>query len=160
SLELVDVYCKGIGVEALCDSPCLSSLRNLDLSGNRIDAERFAKLASVPMPHLQTLDLSGPEVNPYYWNVGQQPIMDGGASAWAQTTNARTLKRLRLKNGHLTDASLLAIFRSPELRNLQELDLSSNAFTASGITEGVVGSPLWNTLQELGLNHCRLDNAA
>ena len=38
TLELVDVYCKGDGAAALSDSPCMSSLRHLDLSANRIDA--------------------------------------------------------------------------------------------------------------------------
>lgn len=160
TLELVDVYCKGVGAAALCDSPCLASLRNLDLSGNRIDAGRFTRMAGVPMPRLQTLDLSGPQIHPYYWNIGEQPILDAGASAWAEGANARGLKRLRLQNGHLTDASLRAVFRSPGLRNLEVLDLSSNAFTAGAIAESVVGSPLWNTLKELGLNHCRLDDAA
>lgn len=160
TLELVDVYCKGVGAAALCESPCMSTLQHLDLSGNRIDAERVTLLASVPMPQLQSLDLSGPGINPYYWNIGQQPILDAGASAWAESANTRQLKRLRLKNTHLTDASLLAIFRSKQLRNLEELDLSNNAFTADAIAESAVGSSLWSTLRTLGLNHCRLDNAA
>jgi hypothetical protein len=160
TLELVDVYCKGDGAAALSDSPCLASLRHLDLSANRIDAARFVQMASVDMPHLQSLDLSGPRVNPYYWNVGQQPLLDAGAAAWASSANARQLKRLRLQNGHLTDEALTALFRSSQLRNLEELDLSHNAFTAAAIAQAVVGSPLWHTLKELGLNHCRLDNAA
>ena len=55
---------------------------------------------------------------------------------------------------------MTAIFRSPQLRNLEGLDLSHNSFTAAAIERAVVGSPLWQTLQELGLNDCRLDNAA
>ena len=39
TLELVDVYCKGDGAAALSDSPCMSSLRHLDLSANRIDVD-------------------------------------------------------------------------------------------------------------------------
>ena len=160
TLELVDVYCKGDGAAALSDSPCMPSLRHLDLSANRIDAEHFVQMASVAMPHLQSLDLSGPSVNPYYWNVGQQPLLDAGAAAWASSANARPLKRLRLQNCHLTDEALTAIFQSPQLRNLEELDLSHNTFTAAAIAQAVVGSSLWHTLKELSLNNCRLDNAA
>lgn len=160
ALELVDVYCKGDGAAVLSDSPCLSSLRRLDLSGNRIDADRFARLASAPMPRLEELALSGPWINPYYWNVGQQPLLDAGAAAWAASTNARRLKHLRLDNCHLTDDGLSAIFRSLELRCLEVLDLSHNAFTAAAIAHSVVGSPLWQTLEALGLDHCRLDDAA
>ncbi|QEH34449.1 Leucine Rich repeats (2 copies) [Aquisphaera giovannonii] len=160
TLELVDVYCKGDGAAALCDSPCMASLRHLDLSANRIDGQGAARLAGVDMPHLRTLDLSGPEINPYYWNIGQQPIRDEGAAAWAESRNARQLTRLRLRNGHLTDDALIAIFGSPQLRTLEELDLSDNAFTAAAIARGSVGSPLWRTLRQLGLSHCRLDDAA
>jgi hypothetical protein len=138
----------------------MSSLRHLDLSANRIDAERFVQMAGVAMPHLLSLDLSGPRVNPYYWNVGQQPLLDTGAAAWANSANARELKRLRLQSCHLTDEALTAIFRSPQLRNLEELDLSHNAFTSAAIAQAVVGSSLWHTLKELGLNNCRLGNSA
>lgn len=160
SLELVDVYTKGDGAAALIKSPCMSSVRHLDLSGNRIDAQHVCVMAQVDMPHLETLDLSGPGINPYYWNVGQQPILDAGAVAWANSGNARTLKQLRLANCHLTDEALKAIFRSPQLRNLAHLDVSHNSFTGSAIADAVVGSPLWQTLKELAFSNCRLDNAA
>jgi hypothetical protein len=160
TLELVDVYCKGDGAAALSDSPCMPSLRHLDLSANRIAAARFVQMASVAMPRLQSLDLSGPRINPYYWNVGQQPLLDAGAAAWAASASVRRLKRLRLQNCHLTDEALTSIFRSPQLRRLEELDLSHSAFTAAAIAQAVVGSPLWRNLKELSLNHCRLDNAA
>jgi Ran GTPase-activating protein (RanGAP) involved in mRNA processing and transport len=160
TLELVNVYCKGDGAAALIDSPCLSSLRHLDLSANRIDAEHVVRMADVAMPHLQSLDLSGPSINPYYWNIGQQPLLDKGAAAWANSKNAKHLKRLRLQNCYLTDEALTAIFQSSRLRNLEQLDLSHNSFTASAIAQAAVGSPLWQTLKELGLNNCRLDNAA
>jgi Ran GTPase-activating protein (RanGAP) involved in mRNA processing and transport len=160
TLELQDVYCKGDGAAALNDSPCMSCLRHLDLSANRIDAEHFVRMAEVDMPHLQRLDLSGPPINPYYWNVGQQPLLDTGAAAWANSANSKQLKRLRLNNCHLTDEALTAIFQSSQLRNLEELDLSHNSFTATAISQAVVGSLLWQTLKELGLNDCRLDNAA
>ena len=160
TLELVDIYCKGDGAAALTASPCLSSLQRLDLSANRIDAKRFVRMASVPMPHLRRLDLSGPRVNAYYMNVGQQPLLDTGAAAWANSTNAERLKELRLGNCHLTDEALTAIFQSSRLRSLEQLDLSHNAFTAAAIARAAVGSSLWKTLREIGLNHCRLDNAA
>jgi hypothetical protein len=160
TLELVNVYCKGDGAAALVDSPCLPSLRRLDLSANRIDAEHAVQLAGVRMPRLQSLDLSGPPINPYYWNIGQQPLLDAGAAAWANSANAGRLKQLRLANCHLTDEALTAVFRSGRLRKLEQLDLSHNAFTAAAIERAVVGSPLWQTLREVGLSHCRLDNAA
>ncbi len=158
SLELVDVYCKGAGAATLSESPCLTSLRRLDLSANRIDAERCARLAAVPMPRLQTLDLSGPRMNPYYWNVGQQPILDSGAGVWVHGANATQLKTLRLKNCFLTDEALAAIFQSSQLQGLEELDLSHNSFTAAAISQAVVGSRRWQTLKQLGLNDCRLGN--
>src|SRR5262245_53598531 len=127
TLELVDVYCKRDGAAALIASPCLSSLRRLDLSANRIDAERFVRMASVPMPPLQSLDLSGPPANPYYGNIGQQPVLDTGAAAWANSASAEGLKELRLSNCHLTDEALTAIFRSSRLRSLEKLDLSHSA---------------------------------
>jgi hypothetical protein len=160
TLELINVYCKEDGATALIASPCLSSLRRLDLSANRIDAEHFVRMASVPMPHLQSLDLSGPGVDPYYFNVGQQPLLDTGAAAWANSANAERLKELRLSNCHLTDEALTAIFRSSRLRSLEQLDLSHGAFTAAAIAPAVVGSSLWQTLREVGLNNCGLDNAA
>jgi hypothetical protein len=160
TLELVDVYCKGDGAAALAESPCLRSLRRLDLSANRIDAEQFARLAGVPMPHLHSLDLSGPSINPYYWDIGQQPLLDAGAAAWAEGANAERLKHLRLANCHVTDEGLTAVFRSARLQNLEHLDLSHNALTAAAVARAVVGSPRWQTLRELGLNHCRLDDAA
>jgi Ran GTPase-activating protein (RanGAP) involved in mRNA processing and transport len=160
TLELRDVYCKGRGAAALSRSHCLSSLRHLDLSANRIDAKHFVRMAEVAMPHLESLDLSGPRINPYYWNVGQQPLLDAGAGAWANSANAKRLKLLRFQNCHLTDKALTAIFQSSQLQNLEELDLSHNSFTAAAIAQVVVGSPLWRPLKELGLNNCRLDNGA
>lgn len=160
TLELIDLYCKSDGAAALIDSPCLSSLRRLDLSGNRIDAEHFVRISSVPIPHLQSLNLGGPSIHPYYWNVGQQPLLDGGAAAWAGSPNAEGLTELRLANCHLTDEALTAIFQSGRLRRLEKLDLSHNWFTAAAIARAVAGSPLWQTLRELALNDCRLDNAA
>ncbi len=160
TLELVDVYCKGDGAAALTESPCQPSLRTLDLSANRIGAEQTARLAGVRMPRLQSLDLSGPPINPYYWDIGQQPVLDAGAAAWAHSACAKRLKHLRLANCHLTDEALAAVFRSARLGHLEKLDLSHNAFTAAAVARAVVGSPLWQTLRELGLNHCRLDDAA
>src|SRR5262249_30814876 len=128
TLELLDVYCKGDGAAALSDSPCMASLRHLDLSANRLEARRCAQMARVDMPHLRTIHLGGPGINPYYWNVGQQPLLDAGAVAWAESANARQLRRLQLQNCHMTDEALTAIFRSPQLRNLEVLDLSHNAF--------------------------------
>jgi hypothetical protein len=160
TLELINLYCKGAGAAALIDSPCLPSLRHLDLSANRIDAEQFVRMAGVRMPHLESLDLSGPPVNPYYWGIGQQPLLDAGAAAWANSASAERLKQLRLANCHLTDEALTAVFQSARLRHLELLDLSHNSFTAAAIARAVVGSPLWQTLRDLALNHCRLDNAA
>jgi hypothetical protein len=60
----------------------------------------------------------------------------------------------------LSDDALAAIFQSPQLQNLEQLDLSHNAFTAAAILQSVVTSSRWRTLCELGLNHCRLDNDA
>src|SRR5262249_22224730 len=132
SLELVDVYCKGDGAAALKRSRCLSSLRKLDLSGNRIDVEGCVELASATLPHLQYLDLSGPGINPYYWDSGQQPMLETGAIACAHSPNVRKLKTLLLSNCHLTDEALTAIFQSPQLRHVERLDLSHNCFTTAG----------------------------
>jgi Leucine Rich repeat len=160
TLELRDVYCKEKGARALAGSPCLASLKTLDLSGNRIDADSFAALAKAEMPRLERVDFSGPRINPYYWNIGQQPMLDAGAIAWGNSPNLRRVKSLRFRNCHLSDAALVAIFQSPHLGALEQLDLSDNAFSQKGIAKGVVGSPLWQTLREVGLSHCRLDNAA
>lgn len=159
SLGLVDVYCKGDGAAALIDSPCMSSLVRLDLCANRIDADRIEQMARASMPRLESLDLSGPTVNPYYWNVGTQPVLDQGAAAWANSDNVKKLKRLRLSNCHLSDAALTAIFRSSKFQVLTELDLSHSSFTASGFSQ-TVGAPLWQTLNRIGFNNCRLDNDA
>jgi hypothetical protein len=157
SLELVDVYCKGAGAGALIESPCMASLRTLDLSANRIDADHVSRMASVHMPNLESLDLSGPAINPYYWNIGVQPILDDGAAAWANSDNAKRLKRLRFSNCHLTDAALTSVFHTSNLHILTDLDLSHSWFTAAGFSQ-IANSPLWNTLKRLTLNDCRLDN--
>jgi len=159
SLELVDVYCKGEGATALSRSPGLPSLKELDLSANRIDSAGGIALSRVEMPHLRELDLSGPSINPYYWSIGQQPLQGAGAIAWAESFSVRGLTRLGLANCHLTDAALTAVFRSPHLRRVEHLDLSHNAFTAAGLAEAAT-SELWQTLRSAGLNHCRLDNGA
>jgi hypothetical protein len=86
--------------------------------------------------------------------------LDTGAAAWARSANAKQLKHLRLQNCHLTDEALTAVFQSSQLRNVEQLDLSHNSFTAAAILQEVIGSPLWQTLKELALNDCRLDNAA
>lgn len=156
SLRLKDVYCKGDGAVALADSPCLATLRELDLSGNRISAEGAVRLAEAAMPQLELLDLSGPHVNPYYWSLGVQPILDEGAAAWASSSNAARLKQLKLSNCHLSDAALSAVFQSTNLRQLTELDLSHSAFSAAALSASLPGSSLWQTLTTLRLNDCRL----
>lgn len=160
TLELVDVYCKDAGAAALIESPCLSSLQRLDLSGNRIGAESLIRMAQVPMPALRSLDLSGPSIHPYYWSIGQQPVLSEGAAAWAASPNAAGLTALRLANCYLTDGALIAVFQSDRMKYLTQLDLSHNTFTAAAIEGAVVDSPLWQGLRELALSDCRLDNAA
>lgn len=159
SLELVDVYCKGPGAVALSNEDCLRSLRNLDLSSNRIDEDSAALLAFMGMPSLESLDLSGPEINPYYWNVGAQPALDLAAVVASNGWNCQKLKQLKLSNCHLTDRALFAIFHSTKLSQLAHLDLSNNLFTAAGLARGIE-SPIWQNLNKFRLSNCRLDNDA
>lgn len=159
TLELRNVYCKDRGAAALIKSPCLPSLRRLDLSGNRIDAKGSAKLAGIDMPRLEHLDLSGPDINPYYWNIGQQPLLDSGVLPWINSAKAQTLKSLRIQNCHLTDETMVAILQSPYFQKLEHLEVSHNAFTVKAMSHAS-GSTIWKTLAELGLRHCRLDNPA
>ncbi len=159
SLELVDIYCKQEGAIALSHSPGLRSLKRLDLSGNRIDSAGAIALSRVEMPQLRELELSGPPINPYYWNVGQQPLLDAGALAWSESHSARGLTMLGLANCYLTDDSLIAVFQSPFLSRVETIDLSHNAFTAAGVSKTAT-SERWHTLKSVELNHCRLDNAA
>lgn len=155
SLVLHDLYCESDGIVALCDSPGLANLVRLDLSANRMNAESAARLARIPMPCLTALNLGGPAINPYYWGVGQQPVGDEGAIAWAESSAARQLKSLTLSNTFLSDAGFEALLGSTSLSRLETLDLSHAGFTASALRRQQHSS-LWQHLQELRLNDCRL----
>ncbi len=156
-LALRDVYCKGDGARALADSACLAGLRRLDLSGNRIDAEACAALAAVDMPQLEELDLSGPSIQPYYFDLGHQPLLDAGVAAWMERPRPR-LQTLRLANVFLGDAGAAAVFGA-RLPALHSLDLSHAQLSAEGVAR-FLGSALWDSLETLELHECRLDDAA
>lgn len=158
ALELVDVYCRTAGGEALARSRALQAVEKLDLCANRIGEDGVCLLAETPMSRLRNLNLSGPPCNPYYKCVGQQPVGDGGAAAWAVSPNADTLQELRLRNACLTDAGLQSLANSSRLALLSELDVSHSVFTPDGLG-ALATATLWHSLRELRLNDVRLDDA-
>lgn len=159
SLELIDVWCGSIGAESLAASPCMNSLRHLNLSGNRMEADTAATIAKAFLPNLESLDLSGPGIHPYYWNTGEQPILDAAVAAWSASPNVRRLRRLNVSNCFLTDGALRTIFGSSNFAHLEQLDLSHSEFSAAAVAS-VVDSPLWLILRGISLKNCRLDDAA
>src|SRR5204862_3858015 len=112
-----------------------------------------------PMRHLYKLDLSGPWCNPYYRDVGRQPVDEVGATAWAESPNAETIHELRLSGTRLKDTGLRALARSTRLRSLEYLDISNNTFSQDGMA-ALEQSSLWNSLRELSFSNCRLDDNA
>jgi Ran GTPase-activating protein (RanGAP) involved in mRNA processing and transport len=159
TLELMDVFCHSEGADALARSAAIQRLEVLNLSANEIGQVAVCHLAATAMPCLRSLDLSGPWCNPYYVDNGEQPVEDSGAAAWADSPNAETLRELKLRKCSLTDAGLKAIAGSVRLSKLSTLDLSHSSFSADSMSAWV-NSNLWNTLRELHLNDCRLDDIA
>jgi hypothetical protein len=132
-LELVDLYLRDRTARALSEVSAFRRIEVLDLSANRISTEGASLLARARGSRLREIDLSGPQRNPYYWHVGDQVIGDAGARAWLSGENGCSPVALRLASNGLTDAVLPAFAESRTLAHLQRLDLSHNAFTASGM---------------------------
>ena len=116
-------------------------------------------MAGVPMPHLQSLKFTARPSTPITGTSASNLFWMPGRRRGPPAAIPNDYKQLRLGNCHLTDEALAAIFQSAPA-GPRPLDLSHNSFTAAAIGRAVVGSPLWQSLRELGVNHCRLDNAA
>jgi hypothetical protein len=158
-LELVDLYARDRTARALSEVSAFRRIERLDLSANRISTEGATVLARARGSQLREIDLSGPQRNPYYWHVGDQVIGDSGARAWLSGENGVSPVALRLASNGLTDAVLPALAESRALAGLQRLDLSHNAFTASGI-EALCLRQEWPSLRALTLDDVRLDDRA
>lgn len=127
--------------------PHLTGLRELRLTGHRIDAESAAHLARAKwLANLRVLDLG---IN----NIG-----DDGAEALAESPHVANLTTLGLGNNGLTDRGLVAVCRSPNLAKLTTLPVEGGSFTASGIAE-IAPAAFARNLTSINLNHCGIDTA-
>ena len=157
ALELLDVYCKTLGLEALL-SRTFPALERLNLGANRIDARGVAALAAAELPSLLELNLSGPNVQPYYFDVGDQPVGDEGVSHLTQSGFVSRLRVLGLRNTFVADEGIGRLFSCPDL-SLEHLYLSHNALSADALG-ATRGSSLWTSLRRLTLENCRLGDTA
>jgi uncharacterized protein (TIGR02996 family) len=100
-------------LKILFDTPFLSGLARLDLSGCGLSTRELGVLVASPvLGRLPGLDLSRNKVGP------------GGAEALAGSPQARGLRRLSLAGNPLGDAGGKALAGSAHLEDIERLDLS------------------------------------
>jgi hypothetical protein len=109
-------------------------------------------LAGAVLPRPRYLNLSGPRCNPYYSNIGEQPVGDAGVAAWADSPNAATLEEPRLSGSSVGDDGLRALARSRRWQNLTTLDLSHAEFSPDAVA-ALSDSPLFQQVRTLNLSH-------
>jgi|GEM_PF-1603839 len=123
SLDCLDVMrcdLQRAGVIGLAESPLVSQLTTLQLSGNSlVTTDAWIALARAPMQCLQRLDLSNAAVT------------DEVAGALATNTSLTNLRILHLGASTMTDRGAGAILNSPHLCNLTRLHIPENHLDAN-----------------------------
>lgn len=157
ALAVVDCFAHDETAERLARSAATAQLEDLDLSANRIRAGGWSRLADVPFTRLESLDVSGPASHPYYMHVGEQPVRDAGIDALMRGTVAASLRRFAARAARLTGASARLI--AERATQLESLDLGHNQLDAESL-RGMARAPVWQSLRELALTDCLLDDAA
>ncbi len=100
-------------LKVLFDTPFLSGLVRLDLSGSGISTRELAALLESPaLGRLERLDLSRNRIGP------------GGAQALAASPQANSVRRLVLAGNPVGDAGGKALASSVYLETIESLDLS------------------------------------
>jgi uncharacterized protein (TIGR02996 family) len=136
------------GALALAKSPSLNGLRRLQLKNTRIGSSGLAALVAGPLLHgLVCLDLHNGDGQPTCWrdvagglhvailggrDEWPNTIGDDGIMALAHSPQMRNLQKLNLYNNAIGDAGARALAASPSLSNLTRLDLRWNNLTVAG----------------------------
>jgi uncharacterized protein (TIGR02996 family) len=129
------------------ESPYLTGLRELELTGHDIQPESAVHLAQAKwLAGVRKLDL------------GINAVGDDGAEALAESPNVANLAVLGLGSDALTDRGLIALCRSTHLAKLTELRVDSNTFSAEGV-RAIPAAPFAGSLTALHLNNCGVDLA-
>ncbi len=160
-------------IEALCASPHLGRIAELDLHSAALGAQRTVLLAA--SPHLGGIR---------EMNLGNNSVRPSGLAALGEA-DLGSLTGIDLNLNELTDASCKALARSPLMGRLKRLNLGKNAITEAGLRhfEGVsnlalidldlsqvlgsgdrfaralAGGDCWGGLRELHLGHTALTDA-
>jgi uncharacterized protein (TIGR02996 family) len=141
------------GIGSLADSPFLSGLRSLDLSGNDIDERGIrALVASRTLSRLDTLRLNGNPVgdggvrelarssllNRLLARSGRLELREvatgaNGAEALAECPALTGCNSLDLSDNHLGDRGFSALLRSRHTSRLRYLRVARNQITDAGI---------------------------
>lgn len=179
-LRLVDCQLTVSDITALSTAlPVLSSLEDLDLSNNKLLVKGMENFTSSlgSIPRLKTLKLSMCGLNKDSFGILGQALRfitelehldlscnkeaSGGLTSMA--TNLTFLKHLRSLDLHLcclTKEDLLALVQvAPSLKDLRELDVSSNKSVGDTLQDLLHALPLHH-ISKLQLNNCALNTSA
>jgi Ran GTPase-activating protein (RanGAP) involved in mRNA processing and transport len=145
-LDLYSNQCGDVGLRHIAASPLAVRLRKIHLTGVARGAPLtpagMLVLAATPLPYLRTLRLES------------DTIRDAGARHLAGSAQFPALTELYLHDCGLTDAGVKAIAKSPHLKNLELLDLSSNWTVGHAGAVALVESPYLKHLRYLDLWRC------
>ncbi|XP_048030188.1 leucine-rich repeat-containing protein 31 isoform X2 [Megalobrama amblycephala] len=179
-LRLVDCQLSETDITALSKAfPMLSSLEELDLSNNKLSIKGMENLTSSlgSTPRLKTLKLSMCGLNKDSLSVLGQALRfipavehfdlscnkEAGGGLATLTSNLALLTHLRSLDMHLcclTEEDVLALVQvAPSLKELRELDLSSNKSVGDTLQNLLQTLPL-SQITKLPLNNCALSTPA
>jgi uncharacterized protein (TIGR02996 family) len=129
------------------EAPLLRGLTELDLGGNHLGPDGFARLGeSAVLDGLESLGLAKtlPQVE--------------GARALADCAKLTTLRRLDLSANRLGPVAVRLLAQSPHLANLRVVELNSNPLGDRG-AQALAASPYLTNLVQLDLMHCEIGDA-
>ena len=122
---------RGVGIEALFDSPHLTGPRAIDMSHNRVSPESLRGLSQSPKSRrLREL------------GVDNNFLGVEGVAALAESPMMRELRSLHLKNNRLGVEGARVLASSDILTSVQELDLRFNKIGPEGLEALIEGGRL------------------